>query len=523
MFMGGCTAGGPGKPARMITETTGTNYDEQGLPGWVNRGSTAIVGETGRTFYGVGMAGNIRNPSLLRTTADNRARNELAKVFETFSASLMRDYMASGDVQEVSQATKTVTSKSLKGSEIVDRYIDRDGTIYALAQLDLARVEGVIKDAYASGAVKSGGDVDMGDLEKVFDGMGRREVAAGLGPAVAGGGAGGSTARGAASGSSPKERSGDKPDWVDGKSSDYPAVTHLCGVGFGPDRSLAESGAHAALSRIFVARVQSASLDFMGAYSATGSVPLETQSSEALTQITTEKLFSGVFVPEVWNSESGEVYALACLIRAKAARVLREQISALDAKAGRYLDEAAKSDKASRVGKLSKALDALVEREAFNAELRIISVTGIGQPGRYSHADVVAAFEAALEDLRVAVKVEGAHAEEFRSGLVEALKGRGYTVLAMGAEGVDVQLSATVKTEDGGKGSGQAASIHFARAIIEVEVLNVVKQTVLGSFVETRKDGSRNLVEAQRLAVRRLVKKITQKVSPKIDSAMTGR
>ena len=72
-------------------------------------------------------------------------------------------------------------------------------------------------------------------------------------------------------------------------------------------------------------------------------------------------------------------------------------------------------------------------------------------------------------------------------------------------------------------GSGQAASIHFARAIIEVELLNVVKQTVLGSFVETRKDGSRNLMEAQRLAVRRLVKKITQKVSPKIDSAMTGR
>ena len=49
------------------------------------------------------------------------------------------------------------------------------------------------------------------------------------------------------------------------------------------------------------------------------------------------------------------------------------------------------------------------------------------------------------------------------------------------------------------------------------------KQTLLGSFVETRKDGSRNLLEAQRLAVRRLVKKVTQKVSPKIDSAMTGR
>ena len=123
----------------------------------------------------------------------------------------------------------------------------------------------------------------------------------------------------------------------------------------------------------------------------------------------------------------------------------------------------------------------------------------------------------------MAVVVEGEHAEEFRSGLVEALKRRGYTVLAEGATGVDVQLAATVKTEDGGKGSGQAAAIHFARAIIEVELRNVAKQTVLGSFVETRKDGSRNLLEAQRLAVRRLVKKITQKVSPKIDSAMTGR
>ena len=526
-LVAGCAStGSSGAPERQITATTGTNYDDNGLPGWVNRGSAAIIGETGRIFYGMGMAGGIKNPALLRMTADNRARAEVAKQFEVFTASLMKDYMDSTGDQQVEQAIKTLTKKSLKGSEIVDRYIDKDGTMYALAQVDLKRVETVIKQAEEMGAVKN--HADDGSLEKLFDEMGKKTAAPAAPPVasgadVSGGAVGGATSRPSGDEEETRESRGGKPGWVDGYGSEFPHNKYLCGVGMGPQRPLAESGAYAALSRIFVARVDSASKDFMGAYTSSSSVPLETQSSESLTKISTDKLFSGVRIPEVWTADDGTVYALACLERAKASTILKEEIALKDDKAGRHLKNAARVDKAQRVAELSKALGTLVERAALNAELRIVDLRGIGAPGQYSHADVVAAFEAALDALKVGVMATGAHDSEFRTSLIAGLKKRGYTVLEDGSDpSLDILLKAKITVEDGGKGSGKASKIHFARAVIEIEVTNVQAKKVIGAFTETRKDGSRNFAEAARQAVRRLVKKITMKVSPKIDSAMKG-
>jgi hypothetical protein len=115
-------------------------------PEWVNKGSGAFGGEAGRVFYGVGSASGIKNHALARTTADNRARAEIAKIFEVYSASLMKDYMASttaGDMkasseeQHVEQAIKTFSAVTLSGVQIVDHWFHPDGTVYALAQLDL--------------------------------------------------------------------------------------------------------------------------------------------------------------------------------------------------------------------------------------------------------------------------------------------------------------------------------------------------------------------------------------------------
>lgn len=116
-------------------------------PEWVNKGSGAFGGEK-KVFYGVGSASGIRNHSLARSTADNRARAEISKIFEVYSASLMKDYSASttaGDFsasseeQHVEQAIKTFSANTLNGVEIVDHWIHpTDGTIYSLARLDIA-------------------------------------------------------------------------------------------------------------------------------------------------------------------------------------------------------------------------------------------------------------------------------------------------------------------------------------------------------------------------------------------------
>jgi hypothetical protein len=130
-----------GQPKSEPEQLKGIDYPE-----WVLKGSGAFGGESGRVFYGVGSVSGIKNHALARTTADNRARAEIAKIFEVYSASLMKDYMASttaGDMsasseeQHVEQAIKTFSAQTLSGVQVVDHWFHPDGTVYALAQLDL--------------------------------------------------------------------------------------------------------------------------------------------------------------------------------------------------------------------------------------------------------------------------------------------------------------------------------------------------------------------------------------------------
>ena len=116
-------------------------------PAWVMKGGGAFDVEKGKVFYGVGIASGIKNKALLRQTAENRARAEIAKTMETYVATLSKDYMASttaGDMsksseeQHVETALKTFSKTTLHGATIVDRWMDpSDGSLYALCELDL--------------------------------------------------------------------------------------------------------------------------------------------------------------------------------------------------------------------------------------------------------------------------------------------------------------------------------------------------------------------------------------------------
>lgn len=142
-------AGCGGKQALMPKET----------PAWVVKGSGAFKDSGDQVFYGVGAVTGMNNKPLAVTTAENRARAEVAKVFETYSASLMKDYAASttggaaitadnptSEEQHVEQTIKTFSAVTLSGVKIVDRWDDpNDGTIYSLARLDLKDFEDQVK------------------------------------------------------------------------------------------------------------------------------------------------------------------------------------------------------------------------------------------------------------------------------------------------------------------------------------------------------------------------------------------
>jgi hypothetical protein len=167
------------------------------FPDWVNTGSGAAKGDRGRVLRGVGAASGIKNVALARTAADNRARAEIAKIMETYSASLMKDYMASttaGDMkssseeQHVEQAVKTFSAVTLSGVQIVNHWVHpQDGTWYALAELDMTTMADNIAKAKQLSAgvrdyVRKNADRVHDDLEKEENKRSGREQAPAAAP-----------------------------------------------------------------------------------------------------------------------------------------------------------------------------------------------------------------------------------------------------------------------------------------------------------------------------------------------------
>ena len=139
--LAGCS--GP-KPADH--PVTGTQED--GTPKWVHRGSGAFDTDSGgKAFFGVGIASGIKNEALARQTCDDRARGQIARMLDTYVASMMKDYQrsttagdfqASSEEQDVVAVQKTISHVSMSGVEIRDHWWNpQSGAVYGLAVLDL--------------------------------------------------------------------------------------------------------------------------------------------------------------------------------------------------------------------------------------------------------------------------------------------------------------------------------------------------------------------------------------------------
>ena len=124
-------------------------------PDWVNEGSQALNNRDGRLIHGMGSAPRMQDEALQRSTADNRARAEVARVLSSFMNVVSQDFVATtgtgdytADDQSISRSIENVTRLNMSGTEIIARWRDPNtGTVYSLAELDLKRVKDVVGSA----------------------------------------------------------------------------------------------------------------------------------------------------------------------------------------------------------------------------------------------------------------------------------------------------------------------------------------------------------------------------------------
>lgn len=154
-----------------------------GAPKWVEKGSGAFNEKDSKAFYGVGAVAGVRNEPLAWDAAENRARAEIAKTFETYTGYLMRDYAASttaGDFtknseeQNVERAIKTVTTATLNGVRPIDRYKDeKTNTYYVLTKLSLEDMKSNLEQAKELNAQVR--DFVRRNADKLFDRLEKEE------------------------------------------------------------------------------------------------------------------------------------------------------------------------------------------------------------------------------------------------------------------------------------------------------------------------------------------------------------
>jgi len=120
-------------------------------PDWVNEGTQAVKDDDGRLIHGVGLAPPMGDVSLQKSTADNRARTEIARVLSTYVDAVIKDYTAStgSDADlNVEREIRSTTQLALSGVRILGHWKNEEnGDVYAFAELDMDAVEETLETA----------------------------------------------------------------------------------------------------------------------------------------------------------------------------------------------------------------------------------------------------------------------------------------------------------------------------------------------------------------------------------------
>jgi hypothetical protein len=149
-------------------------------PSWHQLQSGCYDTKEGRYFYGIGRAGRFQSPTLLRATADNRAREELAGVLEQYLLELVRSLPGKPDpdwtimtAEERRQILGIVVRQAMQHAVVSDHWIEpRKPGMLSLCRLGLSDFKSVLSDSRALDEAMRSSMVSGGD--RVYARMARK-------------------------------------------------------------------------------------------------------------------------------------------------------------------------------------------------------------------------------------------------------------------------------------------------------------------------------------------------------------
>jgi hypothetical protein len=171
VFMTACSSTIPGKHldiSKMIPPVSEKPpvVSKITTPEWIAQGSGAYHDASGKpVFYGLGSVSKDENSPEERVLSEDRARNELAKVFTTYMEQLVEKLskpssenpLQSTNKDQLNSTVEEGTSTILMESRISDHWENSDnGAVYSLAVLKLSHLTDKVDDfEYISSEARS--------------------------------------------------------------------------------------------------------------------------------------------------------------------------------------------------------------------------------------------------------------------------------------------------------------------------------------------------------------------------------
>jgi len=312
---------------------------------------------------------------------------------------------------------------------------------------------------------------------------------------------------------------GARPDWVDGESVQYPPSRYLTGVGYDADRKVSEDKARAEIAKIFVSEINSRTRsyqDYLQTSSSGDSDLEETFSIQEITDVSTKKVLSGVRIADLYqDSGPGNLYyALAVLDRQQSATILRDRILKLDGEIEMLFDRAlGEGDLLTKIKHLKQSIGKHAVREAYDAELRIVSRSGRGISSPIHFTEIKSQLDAILlRDFLIGVSVSGSRADEVQDALVQGLNQEGFSV-SEDLNAANVLIRGTVEIKPLGRGTPDWKYVQW-RA--HFDMVDSKGGAVFGSVNKAGREGHLSLQQAENRAVRKIRKTLTTEIAQEI-------
>jgi hypothetical protein len=312
---------------------------------------------------------------------------------------------------------------------------------------------------------------------------------------------------------------GKRPEWVDGESIQYPSSQYLTGVGFDVDRTFAEDKARSEISKIFMSKIDSKTRSYEEYLQTTSRGKAKTEQAiniEEITKVSTQKVLSGVRIASVYKETGRQplFYALAVLDRGQSARILTDKIHALDREIQDLVRRSeAEGDMLVTIKYLTQAIEKHILREAYDAELRIVSSSGRGIYPPTHFAKIRGKLESMLlRDFLIGVSVKGSRADEIQDALLQGLNQQGFAISEdLNRAQVLVRGTVEIRPLEGG-----ASEWKYVRWRTHFDMVNKKGGAVFGSVNKTGREGHLNLPQAENRAVRKIQKALTTEIAQKM-------